>query len=166
MKTKSFLLIVSFSLAFINICGQEVPPEPHAFPTSGGVATSATGSVSYTVGQVFYSYSAGENGSITEGVQQAFEIEVDTATDNTNDIFLSCSLYPNPVSEHLILNIDSGKRKDIVYRLYSINGKLLETKPLCEKETKIQFGDYPSSTYYLQLFEGSSFLKSFKIVKN
>jgi hypothetical protein len=43
-------------------------------PTSGGEVTGCGGSSSYSVGQVVYATHTGSNGSISQGVQQSYEI--------------------------------------------------------------------------------------------
>ena len=43
---------------------------------SGGNGTGEGGSVSYSLGQVSYSSNSGSNGSITEGVQQPYDVSV------------------------------------------------------------------------------------------
>lgn len=45
---------------------------------SGGTATGVSGSVTYTVGQLFYSYQTGTSGWIIEGMQQPFEFSGDS----------------------------------------------------------------------------------------
>jgi len=45
-----------------------------AIPASGGNATGTGGTVSYSVGQVFYTINTGTTGFIVQGVQQPFEI--------------------------------------------------------------------------------------------
>jgi hypothetical protein len=166
MKTKLLISITLMCCACFKICAQEVLPEPHAFSTSGGVATGFSGIVGYTVGQLFYTYYAGEKGSVTEGIQQAFDIEIDTAAENTNNIQLSFMLYPNPVHEYLIVNIESEKWKNATYQLFDSQGKLLETNQMYESETFISMGNYLSSTYFLQIKQENTLVKTFKIIKN
>ena len=42
--------------------------------STGGNATGSGGTVSYTIGQVGYTTNTGSNGSVAQGVQQAYEI--------------------------------------------------------------------------------------------
>ena len=58
----AIITIVSFNQSF----GQE------SVNSSGGTATGATGSVSYSVGQVFYTAQSSLGGSVSQGVQQAY----------------------------------------------------------------------------------------------
>ena len=68
-----FLSLMLAGPALTYIQGQEAHASVNA---TGGNANSANGSVSYSVGQVFYTTAFSTNGSISEGVQQPFEISV------------------------------------------------------------------------------------------
>jgi len=56
---------------------------------TGGNASGSGGSASYSVGQVAYQTHTGTNGSVSEGVQQPFEISVVTAIEEAKGINLS-----------------------------------------------------------------------------
>jgi hypothetical protein len=166
MNTKPYLFLIAFGLFYATAFAQDLSNELKSVSASGGNATGTTGSASYTVGQVFYTTAAGSDGSVAMGVQQAFDISVDTSVENTKDILLSCSLYPNPASEYIILNIDNEKWKNVSYQLFDSQGKLLETKQISETETSILLSNYLSSTYFLRITNGNKLIKTFKIVKN
>jgi hypothetical protein len=166
MLNKCTIISMLFILLFAATKAQDLNNELISVPASGGNATGTSGSAGYTVGQVFYSYFESVHGSITEGIQQAFDIEVQTSADNTLDIQLSCSLYPNPATDYVILNISIGKWNDLWYNLIDTDGILLESKNVVNAETRIEIGDYPPSIYYLHLVEGQVSLKTFKIIKH
>jgi hypothetical protein len=66
-----FFLTISFTLCSLGLVHAQ-----ESINASGGEATGSEGTVSYSVGQVFYStFSDQGNGSISEGVQQNLEIE-------------------------------------------------------------------------------------------
>ncbi len=92
MKThlKTFLcLLVVITLGISSLLAQQT------IPASGGDATGSGGSVSYSVGQVFYHTHSAAAGSVAEGVQQPFEIFIITSADDliTNKIHLRA--FPN-----------------------------------------------------------------------
>ena len=88
IRTKLFLIA---GLVFFSVSSQA----QEAIPTAGGEATGSGGTVSYTVGQVNYQTASGTNGSISEGVQQPFEISV-TSTNDISGVSLNVKAYPNP----------------------------------------------------------------------
>ena len=52
-------------------------------PATGGDATRAGGSSSYTLGQVVYTTNTGTNGSVAQGVQQPYEISISVGIEVT-----------------------------------------------------------------------------------
>ena len=98
MKNLIALLLFGFSLAGLN--AQE------AFPVAGGDAVGSGGSVSYTIGQVFYNTQIGTNGSIVQGVQQPYEISVVSGVKEAEGINLEITAYPNPTSDFLRLKVE------------------------------------------------------------
>jgi len=75
-------------------------------PVTDGNATGSQGSVSYSIGHVFYSIHAADVGSVAEGVQQPYEISVVTGIQEAAGINLIVSAFPNPVTDYLILRVD------------------------------------------------------------
>lgn len=131
---------------------------------SGGDAVSSGGSVSYSIGQFAYQSASGSNGSINEGVQQPFEVSATLGMENTN-IQLEMQVYPNPVSDFLILKIQKYAAKNMKYRLFDFSGKLIAESSIKNLETPINFQNYAKSGYVLQVTENGKILKIFKIVK-
>jgi len=89
--TKNFLCFLLLSGFGTTILQAQV-----TIPASGGNATGSGGTVSYTVGQIQYNTYSGTNGTVSQGVQQPYEISVVTAIKNTGEITLECIVYPNP----------------------------------------------------------------------
>jgi len=155
------LIIVSVSLLFtmLNTNAQK------AVTTAGGDASGSGGSVSYTVGQVVYTTSTGSNGSVAAGVQQPYEISVSTAIEDAKDILLEFTAYPNPATD--VLNLKTGNRnfKDISYRLFDTNGKLIKTGDITGAETSVNMQNLAPSVYFIKVIENNEEIKTFKIIK-
>jgi len=162
MKNKRLILcaILLLSLGLIKGQAQE------AVPTSGGDASGGGGTVSYSVGQIVYSTNTGTNGSITQGVQQPYEISIITGLEDSKEINLSFFIYPNPTTDYLKLNIGNYKMEGLSYQLYDINGKLLENNKTEEVETTISMKNLAASSYFLKVIENNNEIKTFKIIKN
>ncbi len=137
--------------------------------SAGGVSSGSEGSVSYSVGQITYQTLTGTNGSVTEGVQQPYEISVITAIEEAKSINLSVSAYPNPVTDHLILRIDDFDISGLYYQLFDVNGKLLQNKKITDSRTDIVMGDLFPSIYFVRVIKNSGIshqeVKTFKIIK-
>ena len=103
MKKTKLTLIVSFMLVLIltEMRAQE------AMTTSGSNASGDGGAVSYTLGQVVYTTNTSSTGTITQGVQQPYEIMVISGIEEITGISLECTVFPNPVKDLLKLKFEN-----------------------------------------------------------
>ncbi len=150
--------VVVFLLYGISIHAQTT------IPASGGNASGTGGTVSYSVGQIAYTYESGSNGSIIQGLQQPYEISVVTGSKEVG-ITLAFSVYPNPVNDYMKLKISTNDLTDMSFWLYNINGNLIQNKKVVAEETLIDMQGTPSGAYFLKITSGSKELKTFKIIK-
>jgi hypothetical protein len=134
-------------------------------PATGGNATGSGGSVSYTIGQITNQTLAGTTGTVAQGVQQPYEISVVTAIDNTTNINIGCTVYPNPTRGSLRLVVESSDYENLRFRLFNINGVLLKDYKVEARETEISLDDLSSSVYFLKVMNSNKELKVFKIIK-
>lgn len=128
-----------------------------------GNATGNEGSVSYTVGQVFYKTFEGVNGSEAQGVQQPYEISVVLGLE-TNHITSPIQVYPNPALHYLTLEVDNQSTNQS-YWLYSEEGTLLEYNYINEIETRLNMQNFAPGIYFLKIIKEGNNLKTFKILK-
>lgn len=157
---KTILVLLVSCLCLTIVQGQST------IPSTGGNANGSGGSVSYTVGQITYQTQSGSNGTVAQGVQQPYEISVVTAVENTEDINLVCTVYPNPTSGFLKLIVESLDYENLRFRLYNINGVLLQDKKVEDRETEISLDNQSYSAYFLKVIKDNLEIKVFKIVKN
>jgi len=153
------ILLFPLTFSLSPILAQE------AIPASGGNVSGSGGSVSYSVGQVVYNTDTGTNGSVAQGVQQPFEISVVNGLQEAKGITLICSVFPNPTTNYLMLNVNNFKTADLTYQLYDFNGKLIENKKIKSNETSIIMSNLAFGTYFLKVADNNKELKTFKIVK-
>jgi hypothetical protein len=137
-----------------------------AVVVSGSNATGSGGSVSYSVGQLFYVISTGTNAFVAEGVQQPYEISVVTGIEQAKDINLICTAYPNPTIDLLTLEVEIADNENLYYQLYDMNGKLLISKKLIGNKTTISTANLAPATYFLKVIDNQKEVKTFKITKN
>jgi CRISPR/Cas system-associated endoribonuclease Cas2 len=162
MKQNKIKLIVLLFLVveFPGMQAQE------ATTTAGGNISGGGGSVCYSVGQVGYTNNTGTNGSVAQGVQQPFKIAVVTSLYEAKGITIQYSVYPNPVTDILILKINSELSSLYMVSLYDINGRCLEVKKIIGIETDIDMKNRLPATYFLKVTDGNIVVKTFKIIKN
>ena len=136
-----------------------------AIPATGGTAAGTGGSATYTVGQIADSVITGTNGFIIQGVQQPFEISTVTAIEDTEDITLGYSVYPNPTEGKIRLVIRSFNEGNFRFQLYNLKGTVLQEKKITDEETEISMESQTSAIYFLRVIRDNHEVKVFKIVK-
>lgn len=138
--------------------------------TSGNDISGNTGSVAYSIGQVFFSYIDGNTYQIAEGIQQG-NLENNSNNEDTDipedDLYNTNALiYPNPTTNFVNLitegfNFNSPNS----YQLYNYQGKLIKQSLIQNQNSIIDLSNLSSSIYILQVFAEEKLLKTFKIVK-
>jgi hypothetical protein len=159
-KNKSKKLV--FLLALLLVAN--MAPAQETTNASGGDATGSGGSVAYSVGQVVYTTNTSSGGSVSQGVQHAYEINVVGIIDKQLNI--SLNVYPNPTSDVLTLQISKYNNEKLMYQLYDLNGKLLSSEQIIAQQTLINTSSLAVSTYFIDVFnQENKKLQSFKIFK-
>lgn len=159
---KPFLLytvLLAFTLSLSSSFSQEV------IPATGGNAQGSGGSVSYSVGQIFYSIITGEAGSVAEGVQQPYEISVVTSIPEAEGIDLVISAFPNPVTDHLILRVDQYDPENLSFQLFDVNGRMVQIGQVVGPETIIDMTGKTRAVYLLRVLDKEKEIKTFRILK-
>lgn len=133
---------------------------------SGGNANGNDSSVSYTVGQVAYTVNSGTIGTVTQDVQQPYEISVVSGIEEAKGVNLMCSVHPNPDTDFLTLKVENCDIENLYYELYNVKGGILENKKIEANETIINMNGLVPSAYFLKGIQNNKEVKTFKIVKN
>jgi hypothetical protein len=155
-----------FGIILLLIWGLSGLKAQESIHTAGGNASGAGGSVSYSIGQLVYTTNSTSSGSVSQGVQQPFEISIITGIRKAKDISLNFSAYPNPTTDFLILKIENYKYTDLTYSLYDLGGKLIENRKIISDETQVEMSRLIPAVYFLKLINDSKEVKTFKIIKN
>ena len=135
-----------------------------AVAISGGEAIGSGGTSSYTLGQVFYTVTTANYGSISQGVQQSFELFT-LSNPQLMTVNLEALVYPNPSSDHVKLNITDNALTDLSYVLLNIQGKVVSSAKLSSLDTPISLHGLSVGTYVLKVSQKNNELKTFKIIK-
>ena len=162
MKKKLRTMLIGFCVFGYGIATQA----QEAVPAAGGNASGSGGTSSYTVGQVAYTTNSSASGTITQGVQQPYEILVATGIAEAKGISLECIVYPNPTNDLVKLKIENYNLGNLSYDLYDINGKLLQNNKTEGSETIISMANLVPATYFLKVTDNTKEVKVFKIIKN
>ena len=133
-------------------------------PSTGGNATGTGGTSSFTVGQVFYTSNASSTGSVSQGVQQAFEIQT-LSNPGLLTVQLTAVTYPNPTTDYVVLKITDTALENLQYTLFDVNGKTIVSKKITTSSTEITMKNYSIGMYLLKLTKKNQPIKTFKIIK-
>ncbi|MFA6261783.1 MAG: T9SS type A sorting domain-containing protein [Bacteroidia bacterium] len=133
---------------------------------SGGNASGAGGTVSYSIGQVFYTCPTGTTHNLIQGLQVPYEVFViNQTTEEAENIGLTFSVYPNPVAEHFTLKVENSQEKAYTYQFYNAQGQLISSGKIDTDETQIQTSQLTTAYYILKVYEKNQTVKTFKIIK-
>lgn len=136
-----------------------------ATTATGGNASGSGGTVAYSVGQIVYTTHTGTNGTVAQGVQQAYEISEVTGINN-HSIKIELNAYPNPTTDFLILNVGNAELSNLNFQLYDLNGKIIESKKISSTTETINMESLPAAIYFLKVVSDNKEVKAFKIIKN
>ena len=133
--------------------------------SAGGNATGSGGTVAYSIGQVVYTTNTASNGTVAQGVQQAYEIQSLEVSEVKPTI--SLKVFPNPTTSNLTLQISEYNNEEYSYLLYDMLGKALSKGQIKSQRTQINTSGLPSATYIINVQnKANQNVQSFKIIKN
>lgn len=155
---KNILFTMILCCVVFTIQGQQ------AIPITGGKATGPGGSCSYSVGQLFYTINIGA-GVVSQGVQQSVEIyNVTNSKPNTKSI---ASIYPNPTTDYVVLELHDAIFSEVSYVLCDLHGREFEKGSTVHSSKKIDMRNLAQGTYVLKVshHQHKKKIKTFKIIK-
>jgi hypothetical protein len=154
-KTKYFLVLIFLISISYHLKGQEL------VSSSGNFHLNANYQVSWSLGEIMVETFTGSSTILTQGFQQSM-----LSVSNVfvpEDIDISIHLYPNPAKDFLI--IQSGGLSDLVYFLYSTDGKLISSERITSNETSIDFESLSPGVFLIRIIQGNSHFGTYKVIK-
>jgi hypothetical protein len=134
-----------------------------AVVSSGGDITSSNGSVSYSICQVTYVGGSNSSGSICQGVQQTYQVT--TAGMLLADVDFSLSVFPNPTTNNITLEVGRYANQPLNYVLVDTEGKQIQANKVLDNQTNIDMSSLPTASYRMEVFQDNKKVQSFKILK-
>lgn len=170
---RSLTIVTGFLAGTSFISGAQ-----EAIPAAGGTLTGTGGSVSFTVGQVVYTTVSGQEHTVSQGVQQPYEISVLTSSEEITPIGFDVQAYPNPATDFVTLRVESALNQhfqSLAYELFDMTGRVLEKKTISSDHTNIPMGHLAPATYFVKVYHSAKTTslmqsssvqsKTFKIIK-
>lgn len=157
---KKFTLITCFTLVvFIHTRAQ------NSINSCGIEASSSTGTVSATIGQVFVKTNNNPSGEVAEGVQHAYEIFLLEVANNPEQGFIS--VYPNPVASALVLSTKNFIGENLSWKISDFQGKTIQEGVVQSESTIIDTARLANSIYFLRVLDKeNNQIQLVKIVKH
>ena len=153
---------LKLTLLFFSIL--QLSHAQETIPSTGGNASGTGGATSYTVGQLVYTTNISTTGSVSQGVQQAFEFQT-LSNPGLLAAQLTAVTYQNPTTDFIVLKITDTMLENLQYTLFDINGKTIDSNPVKTSSTEIPMKNLSIGMYLLKLTKKNKPLKTFKIIK-
>jgi hypothetical protein len=163
LKFTSILLLVHFVISATQ--AQSLKDETIA--NGGTTSTAGNGSaLKWTLGELIVGkLDGGSGGSLGHGHQQ-IHIQQTIAVENIEMLSVELTVYPNPTTAAIHIQIDDLPQQPLQVELFDLNGKQLRTELLQDNSTMLSVENLPNGTYVLNIKDKlSQAQKSYKIVK-
>ena len=132
---------------------------------AGGDASGSGGTASFSIGQIIYTYVSGSSGSSNQGVQQPYEFFFPAGINETKDINLSMTVFPNPTQAIVNLKIENQSVEGVSFQLLDPVGRTIITQTINEALTVIPMDGLASGAYILEVSNSGKSIKTFTIIK-
>lgn len=159
MKTKNIIIgvVIYFTMTIYTQAQQSIN-------AGGNTISGAGGSVSYSIGQATYTSNIDSTGSVSQGVQQTYDITKVGLKETTLNISLTA--FPNPTLDRLTLKVLEFNHKKLNYRFCDLQGKLLFSGNITTAETLLNTSGIAPATYCVYITdEQNNSIQTFKIIK-
>ena len=149
--------------------------------SAGHEATGTSGSVTYSIGQVFYTYLGETVYNVAQGIQHGnttqqtpeetnLPEDVDTTGDEvtTEDTpKIDIKIYPNPTTDFITITSKGLENQNLInsYQLFNYQGQLIMENSMSQVNTKINLNNLSTSMYILRVYIDQKLFKTFKILK-
>ncbi|MCB9185877.1 MAG: T9SS type A sorting domain-containing protein [Flavobacteriales bacterium] len=156
---KLFLLLSAFATISATASAQT------DVVVSGGDGTDVGGSVSFTIGQVFYQQNSSSTEMENQGVQQPYEISIvtDVRENGLKDVDLQ--VYPNPTTDRITILAIGELDEELTVQLFDALGRELTSTRIQNSSTEIPMQALAAATYYLVIRNKHSEEKTYQIIK-
>lgn len=134
---------------------------------SGSNASGSSGTIAYSIGQVFYTYIGSEMVyNVAQGIQHQEKEDV-LAPPQLPETRTEIVVFPNPTTDIININMDIAdlENDSPTYKIYDIRGRLLSGNSISRTTTQVNLNYLIPSIYLLVVYKGDKMLKSFKIIK-
>lgn len=148
--------IILAGFCLIGFAARSQSLERSVTGTSGNYFyVGGTGSLSFTVGENAVTTLTAASNILTQGFQQTDTSLIDLVFEN--DVLVSVTIFPNPVSNVLTCVINSENGRSFLFTVYDESGKLVSV-PVAATESKFVFdvSNLAQGNYVLTVVDAKS----------
>lgn len=131
---------------------------------AGGEIKSGDFVMSFSVGQPVYTNISQDNILISQGLQHP-KIRLFTKIHERETDEVSFTVYPNPASENLNIDLNENNMQELKLVILSLDGKILIKEIIQESKHAVAVKDLKPGTYILLISNGNQVLSSYQIIK-
>jgi Secretion system C-terminal sorting domain len=147
-------------MAFAGLCFGQKPNLLRPTFSSGSIDNNR---LTATLGEPFSAYAKGSGGSLSIGAQPGGDIISSVVTEPLEGV----SIFPNPTSTLLNVNIDNTKSNQYLITIYDIEGKVVLTQNAVLGNNSINFNVLTNGGYIVNIATlDRKKAQSFTIIKN
>lgn len=150
-------------IGIILLCAMHVQGQQQVVSSAGNFHSNASGSISWTLGEIAIETFTAAGHILTQGFQQS-RLTV-TSIGNIPELDFEITVFPNPTIDHLIIRTPKEQHENLYFILYDLSGKMMMQDRIRETETIIPVNQLRSAVYILRIIEGNRQVRSFKVVK-
>lgn len=130
---------------------------------AGTVFESETTSISWTLGETAIETLSTENSTLTQGFHQPTLTIV--SVKEWAKLDFNIQAFPNPTRDFLMIRLDEMPCENMEFRMYNMNGQMVEQGKISELHTRISFENQRAAYYMVQILRHNQAIKTFKIHK-
>ena len=156
-----------FTWLSVVAASQTLSPEG-IFCATGNHQITGYGQISWTLGDNQVRTYKNSSAILTQGFLQT-RITLTGVEDFAESNGIILNLFPNPVEDILTITIEGNKYKQLIFNLYSMDGKkiLTRTADYLVNQTEIDFTGLQSGFYFLKVSDsGNAYFRSYKLIYN
>ena len=150
----TFILIVTFALSL---------QAQKNIISAGGNSTGTGGNVSFSIGQIDYLYNSNGSFSVSQGLQQVYNLTLTSVRNNFVEDDRNINIYPNPTRDGIYISFQ--KYNEASYVIYDLTGNLISNNIIENASTYISLNQLPAATYIILITQTKMQQKSYQIVK-
>ena len=170
IKSINLFIIILLFLS-LKVSSQNSNPYTNYFMetiiTSGSDAIGISGNVSYSIGQVFFTY-VGQKSfyNLAQGIQHRELVEAAIKPDDI-EVMPQIFIFPNPTVDFVNVSMKGfeSEKGNLTYDLFDLQGRIIKQNKIERTETQINLSQLRTSIYILQIYVDKKVLKTFKIIK-